>query len=314
MENETKKEKNLPPIVSIIIVAALISGAWIYTARLKSQEILWHPARLNPQDEISLKNGTELPVRWGDMGVKMTEAGVIDKEKFENLYSGRGGLSESDKKLLYNSDNGNLVINSENSGVMLNMLWALGLGNKNPILTEGPMVTYGDAGLPADLSATTSVTAEALAKAGNFASTGGWTLAKGNAMAHYGMHSFITLTPEQQMLIEKVSKDIYRPCCDNSTYFPDCNHGMAMLGLLELMASQGVSETDMYKVALQVNTLWFPGQYKAVAVFFKSKNMDWNTADPKKILSAEFSSASGYQGVLSQIQPQEQKGGGSCGA
>ena len=150
--------------------------------------------------------------------------------------------------------------------------------------------------------------------AGNFASTGGWTLSRGNAMDHYSVHAFITLTKEQQMLVERVSKNIYRPCCGNSTYFPDCNHGMAMLGLLELMASQGVSEQDMYKVALQVNTLWFPDTYEAIKAFYISKNIDWNTADPKIILGAEYSSASGYQKVMSQIKPQEQKGGTGCGA
>src|SRR3989338_6097091 len=175
---------------------------------------------------------------WGDLGVKMIEAGVIDQTKFENLYNGRGGLSLLEQKLLTNSsDNENLIINSENSGMMLNMLWAFGLANKNPILSEGPMMTYSGAGLPA----------EALVKAGNFASTGGWTLAKGSAMDHYNMHEFVKLTPDQQILVERVAKNIYRPCCDNSTYFPDCNHGMAMLGLLELIASQNVSEQDMYK-------------------------------------------------------------------
>jgi len=234
-------------------------------------------------------------VKWGNLGIKMTEAGVIDKAKFENLYAERGGLSAVDKKMLSDSNNGNIVITPKNSGVILNMLWAFGLGNKNPILENGPMVDkrYGGAD--------------------NFASTGGWTLAKGNAMDHYSMHSFIMLTLEQQALVEQVAKNIYRPCCGNSTYFPDCNHGMAMLGLLELMASQGVSETDMYKVALQVNTLWFPDTYQAIKTFFVSQNMDWNTVDPKKILSAEYSSASGYQKILSQIEPQKQKGGASCG-
>lgn len=237
-----------------------------------------------------------LSLHWGDLGVKMVEAGVIDKEKFENLYSQRGGLSEIDKKLLIDNNNGNIVINSENSGVILNIFWALGLGNKNPILENGPMIDkqYGGAG--------------------NFASTGGWTLAKGNAMDHYSMHKFITLTPEQQALVEQVAKNIYRPCCNNSTYFPDCNHGMAMLGLLELMASQGVTKADMYKFALQVNTLWFPDQYAAIKTLVTSQDVDWNTVDPKKILGAEYSSASGYQKVLSQIKPQEQKSGTSCGA
>ncbi len=246
----------------------------------------------------------EFSLYWGDIGVKMTGTGVIDKEKFENLYSQRGGLNEVDKKLLYGADNGNIVITQGNSGMMLNMLWAFGLANKNPILENGPMMTHSGADLPA----------EARAKAGNFASTGGWTLAQGNAMDHYNMHSFVTLTEEQQVLVERVAKNIYRPCCDNSTYFPDCNHGMAMLGLLELMASQGASEKDMYKIALQVNTLWFLDSYKAIKTFFASKNIDWNTVDPKKILGEEYSSVSGYQKMLSQMEPQKQKGGTSCGA
>ncbi|OGI74414.1 hypothetical protein A3D42_00970 [Candidatus Nomurabacteria bacterium RIFCSPHIGHO2_02_FULL_41_18] len=233
---------------------------------------------------------------WKNFGLQMVEAGVIDQTKFENLYTQRGGLSEADKKLLYGADNKNLVINSENSGVVLNMLWAFGLANKNPILENGSIMDpkYGGAG--------------------NFASTGGWTLAKGNAMDHYSMHSFVTLTPEQQALVERVSKGIFRPCCNNSTYFPDCNHGMAMLGLLELMASQGATEADMYKITLEVNTLWFPDTYEAIKTFVTSQGIDWNTIDPKKILGADYSSVSGYQKILSQIKPQEQKGGASCGA
>src|SRR3989338_4366517 len=179
-------------------------------------------------------------LNWANMGIKMVEAGVIDKDKFENLYSQRGGLTEADKKLLYGANNENMVINSENSGMMLNMLWAFGLANKNQILANGPMMDprYGEAS--------------------NFASTGGWTLAKGGAMDHYSMHSFVTLSSPQQALVEQVAKNIYRPCCKNSTYFPDCNHGMAMLGLLELMASQGANEDQMNKKALEVNALWFP--------------------------------------------------------
>ena len=198
--------------------------------------------------------------------------------------------------MLYGDNNANVTITSENSGVMLNMLWAFGLSNKNPILENGPMMD------------------ERYGGAGNFASTGGWTLAKGDAMNHYNMYSFITLTNEQQALVERVAKNIYRPCCDNSTYFPDCNHGMAMLGLLEIMASEGATEMDMYKVALQVNTFWFPDSYETIKNYFASKNIDWNTVDPKKILGAEYSSASGYQKILSQMKPQEPKDGASCGA
>ncbi|MBI3305556.1 hypothetical protein HYZ82_00265 [Candidatus Nomurabacteria bacterium] len=178
-------------------------------------------------------------LKWGRLGAKMVEAGVIDGEKFENLYKNRGGLSEADKELFYN-DGGNITITEENAGMMLNMLWAFGLSNDNPVLKEGPMMDprYGGAE--------------------RFASTGGWTLAKGNVMDHYSMHRWITLTDREQALVEKVSKKIFRPCCKNSTYFPDCNHGMAMLGLMELMASQGAIEEDMYKQAEKVNGYWFP--------------------------------------------------------
>jgi len=185
-------------------------------------------------------------LKWKNLGLQMVEAGVIDADKFESLYSQRGGLSEADKKLLYGKDNGELVITEENSGMMLNMLWAFGLANKNPILEMGPMMD------------------ERYGGAENFASTGGWTLAKGNAMDHYSMHEFVKLSPDQQGLVEKVSKGIFRPCCKNSTYFPDCNHGMAMLGLMELMAARGASEGEMNKKALEVNQLWFPELQKNV--------------------------------------------------
>ncbi len=299
MENETRKQNNVPPVLSIVVVIILIVAASIYTNRLaKNQkaEALLHPARYNVQNLAEINGGVELPVRWSDLGAQMVQAGVIDQTKFENLYSGRGGLSEADKKLLTDKNNGNIVMNSENSGVILNLLWALGLSNKNSILENGPMTDpkYGGAG--------------------NFASTGGWTLSQGGPMSHYSMHSFVKLTAEQQALVERVAKGIYRPCCNNSTYFPDCNHGMAMLGLLELMASEGMSESDMYKIALQVNTLWFLSQYEAIKTFVTSQGVDWNTVDPKKILGPDYSSASGYQKVLSQIKPQEQKGGASCGA
>lgn len=191
----------------------------------KIKEIIYSAAIVLIITTLGFVPATEkaFALNWGNMGVSMMEAGVIDKDKFPNFYN---------KK--------NLVINSENSHAVLNTLWALGLGNKNPILEEGPMMDPKYGGVE------------------NFASTGGWTLAKGNAMDHYSMHEFMKLDAEQQQLVEKVSKNIFRPCCRNSTYFPDCNHGMAMLGLLELMASQGVKEDEMYKIAEEVNGYWFP--------------------------------------------------------
>ena len=211
------------------------------------------------------------------------------------LYNQRGGLNNEDKNLLYGENNGNLTIDSENAGYILNLFWAFGLANKNEILENGPMTDsqYGGAG--------------------NFASTGGWTMSQNDTMNHYSKHQFIDLTNEQQSLVERVSKNIYRPCCGNSTYFPDCNHGMAMLGLLELMANQGVSESDMYRVALIVNSYWFPDTYLTIAKYFQNRGIDWKNVDPKEILSSAYSSASGYQKVLSEVEPIQPQGGGGCG-
>ncbi|MEK7076293.1 MAG: hypothetical protein AAB941_01365 [Patescibacteria group bacterium] len=247
------------------------------------------------EKEVLPAEGVILPVKWGDLGAQMVKAGVIDADKFEGNYGGQNKLSDESKRLLYDSGNGNIKITKENAGVLLNLLWALGLGNKNTILEKGPMSDkkYGGAG--------------------GFASTGGWTLAQGNTMNHYSKHEFISLTPEQQQLVEQVSWNIYRPCCGNPTYFPDCNHGMAMLGLLELMASQGVNEEDMYKAALAVNSYWFPEIYINLAKYFESQGTPWKKIDPKEVLGADYSSASGYRNILNKIQPIKQQSGGGCG-
>jgi hypothetical protein len=235
------------------------------------------------EEAILPAEGVILPVVWGDLGKQMTKIGIIDKEKFEALYSRRGGLNESMKALFEGENNKEILMTKENSGVILNLLWAFALVNKNVILEEGPMTDkkYGGAG--------------------RFASTGGWNLAVGNTMDYYSKHRLVSLTDIQQRRVENVSKNIYRPCCGNSVYFPDCNHGMAMLGLLELLASQDMSEEEMYQVALQVNSFWFPGTYKAIAEYFNNRGVEWNEIDAKEVLGASYSSAAGYRNIVSDL-------------
>ncbi|MDP2648626.1 MAG: hypothetical protein Q8P19_01865 [bacterium] len=248
--------------------------------------------------EVIPEEGVTLPIRWGDIGARMVEAGVIDREEFEELYAGRGGMSDDTKEILSTDYQKQIVMTRDNAGELLNVLWAFGLGNENPILQDTTEMMNPDYG-----------------GAGGFASTGGWTLAKGDPMDHYGAHSFVILTQEQQARVDSVSRNIYRPCCGNSTHFPDCNHGMAMLGLLELMAANGVSEDEMYKVALQVNSYWFPDTYLTIAQYLASEGTDWEDADPKAILGYEYSSAAGYQRIMSLVtKPAQVGGGGSCGA
>lgn len=293
-----KKTYLLP--ASILASSAVLAGALIYVTVVNTKKVTVSANTLSSvsqlQEKVLPSKGVELPVVWGDLGKKLVDAGVIDGDKFKAIYEQRGAFTEEDKSLLLGSNNGKLKITAENSGYLLNLLWALGLGNKNPILDTGEMVnpSYGGAQ--------------------KFASTGGWTIAKGNPMDHYSRHSFVVLTKEQQALVDKVSAGIYRPCCGNATNFPDCNHGMAMLGLLELMASQNVSEQDMWKTALVVNSYWFPNNYLTIATYMQNKGVDWKDVDPKEMLGAPYSSQRGNANISSQVAPaQGQQGGGGCG-
>lgn len=294
---------------AILGASLIMAGAWIYTARLKTLPgqtagaVSGATSAVNDAQLAQLEKevlpgaGITLPIKWGDLGARLTQNGTIDLKKFEELYKGRGGLNPDEKKLLAGGGNGQIKITPENSGLWLNLLWALGLGNKNEILEKGPMSDkrYGGAE--------------------NFASTGGWTLATGDAMRHFSRYRLVELTADQQALVEKVSKGIYRPCCGNSTYFPDCNHGMAMLGLLELMAAQGVNEDEMYRLALQVNSYWFPDTYLTIAKYLSSKGISFRDANPAELLGYNFSSGAGYKQIMSQVAPvAPQGGGGGCGA
>ncbi|MCR4279629.1 MAG: hypothetical protein NUV78_02740 [Candidatus Zambryskibacteria bacterium] len=121
----------------------------------------------------------------------------------------------------------------------LNLLWAFGLANKNRVLEEGPMMDQRYGGPH------------------RMASVGGWSVARGNAMDHYSMHSLLPLSTDEQELVERVSKSVFRPCCKNSAYFPDCNHGMAMLAFLEILATQGAEEETLKTAADNANSDWF---------------------------------------------------------
>lgn len=306
MNNETQERNhsNFGVGASILLSAIILAGAWIYTTGSTTSAVPHGSNRAAPsgraqgtelEEKVLPSAGVVVPVTWGDLGAQLVHAGVIDADKLMAIYGARGAFTDAYKNLLLGQNDGKLRITRGNAGYVLNLFWALGLGNKNSILENGEM------------------TDPAYGGAGNFASTGGWTIAKGNSMDHYSKHSFLTLTPDQQALVDKVSRGIYRPCCGNATHFPDCNHGMAMLGLLELMASQGVNERDMVKAALAANAYWFPDTYLTIATYMSNKGVDWKNADPREILGINYSSAQGYQRIAAQVvQPQERQGGGGC--
>lgn len=300
-ENATKKDLSIP--VSIIISTVILAGAWMYVTGLRSGSIKqqsasvvdgFEVARSALEEAVLPAKGIELPVVWGSLGIKLVSTGAIDETKFKAIYGPR--FTKEYETLLSGKSEGKLRITNDNAGYILNLFWALGLANKNSILDSGEMVNPQYGGVQ------------------NFASSGGWTAAQGDAMDHYSKHAYFTLTEDEQFLVDKVSRNIYRPCCNNTTHFPDCNHGMAMLGFLELMASQGVSEADMYKAALAVNSYWFPDNYLTIATYMKSIGVSWSAVNPQEILGANYSSISGYQNIASKVPAQSgSQGGSGCG-
>jgi len=266
------------------------------TAGLKQQKEL---AAL--YEQVNPKDGYSLPISYGDLGPQLLESGMISYEAFAAIYENSGNpLSAEQTEILKNGSNKEIIINAENSHFLLNFFWAVGLANKNSILTDGPMVQNSGGQVE------------------RFASTGGWTLAAKPITELYASRDLIPLTAEQQTLVEEVATAIYRPCCNNHTLFPDCNHGMAMLGVLELMASQGAGADEMFEAAKYINAYWFPQQALETALYLKSNEaIDFANADARLVVGDRFSSASGFgmvhenlqvQGLLKQAPDQ----GGSC--
>jgi len=253
-------------------------------------------------DQVNPPDGYELPIQYGNFAPRLVAAGIIDYAGFVKLYQEIGfPLSEQQIAILSKGSNDTVVFNKENQHFLLNLFWALGLANQNKILTEGLMMRDGKD------------------KVVNFASTGGWTLASAPVADLYASQPIIILTDEQQKRLEEVAAGVYRPCCDNPTHFPDCNHGMAMLGMLELMASQGASVGDMFEAAKYVNAFWFPQQALELAVLFKtSNNVEFTQVEGAQVVGKQLFSGSGFQVVHQWLAKNEKldqvpDGGGSCG-
>jgi hypothetical protein len=234
-----------------------------------------------PVTQVTLPDSYTLPVSFGDIGPRLLAAGAIDYDSFVQVYEQAGQPLRVDQlAILAKGSNEPIVINRENAYFLLNFFWSVGLTNQNILLTEGPMKQYSQG----DIS--------------RFASIGGWTIGAKPAVELYASTPLIKLTPEQQARLAEVAQGVYRPCCDNHTAFPDCNHGMAMLGLLELMAAQGATVDEMFAAAKYVNAFWFPQQMLELAVLFKvSRGQGFAEVDARELVGPSLSSGTGFQKV-----------------
>jgi hypothetical protein len=252
--------------------------------------------------QTTLPISYRLPVSFGDIGPKLLAEGAIDFERFVQTYERAGqALNDAQLAVLTEGSNAPVMVDRDSAYFLLNFLWALGLTNQNPLLDEGPLMQYSEGDI------------------GRFASTGGWTLGKRPATELYSSASLVPLSSEQQLRLENVSYNVYRPCCNNHTAFADCNHGMAMLGLLELMASQGATEDEMFEAAKNVNSFWFPQQALETAIFFQATmGLDYSDVDGSMAVGAEFFSGSGFRSAQEWLasngqSEQAPNSGSGCG-
>ena len=238
------------------------------------------------KEQMNPKEGYQLNVSYGTLGPQLIQIGTINPAKFAAVFEAyHETITPEEEAILTKGSDAPIRITAANAHFLLDFFWAVGLTNASPILTKGPMMQYG------------------VNQLGSFASTGNWVIGNADAMQYYAKETIIPLTAQQEALVENVAAHVYRPCCANSALFPDCNHGMAMLGMLELMASSGATADEMYQAAKYVNAYWFPLEYYQLAVYFKkTKGLDFQHIDPKVLLSKDYSSVFGIQNVQRFLQ------------
>lgn len=290
--------------LSVTFAAGLGSGFALWSARPApagaSQTLAASAPTSVPHTAPALPLRYALPLSYGSIGPHLIRAGVFAFDAFAAVFEGSATpLTKEQRRILQEGSGEQIVIDEQNARFLLNLFWAVGLANNNPILRTGTMVAKGSVD--------------------GFASTGGWTLATAPVHMLYAASSLATLDKRQQARLEEAVDAIYRPCCDNATSFPDCNHGMAMLGLLEVLAARGVEVEELFDAAKMVNRFWFPSQSAELALYYRAQGVaEFAAISPREAVSAERFSGRGFgemhkwlvgNGLLNS----QNQGGSNCG-
>jgi hypothetical protein len=246
-------------------------------------------------------DGYVTSISFGDTIQRLVAAGAVDPEKFRRFYEARGGLPGWVDRLFAAPTGEPITFSRETAPYLLNLLWPLGLSTKTAFNDKSPL---NNVRLP------------------SFASTGGWRLGKSrNGYVYFNRVETMRLDAAQESIVFEAARQTYRPCCDNSAFFQDCNHGSAMLGLFELAASQGATREDLFRIGLAANAHWYPRQYVATALYFRSaEGQLWDRVPREALLGKRFSSLSGWstnvdrrlQGTVQEFRTAP-RGQGACG-
>ena len=245
--------------------------------------------------------GFQSKIALRDSILRLVQHEVIDRGKFFAFYGMGGPLPKEFGDVLSQASDREILLTTTNSTYYVNLLWPVGLATHMAANADSP------------LNGTSLY---------NFASTGGWTLGREqNGGAYFNKFPIVRLTKEEEARVALIAKSTYRPCCNNSTFFQDCNHGSALLGLLQLGASQGLSEKELYREALAFNSFWFPDTYVRTALFFKLvKKTEWADVDPQVVAGFDYSAGGPWQqNVAAQVEtmpgllPPAPGAGAGCG-
>lgn len=224
-------------------------------------------------EEVVPQRGFDTGVTFGDALQKVIAAGALDPEK---LRAHDQALPHWVERLLDGRSEERILFTRERASYLVQLLWPIGLSNRAVFNRQSPINTDHLSG---------------------FASTGGWTLGRAtDGAAYFDKIDAVPLTDRQAFLALAVATNTFRPCCDNGTFFQDCNHGSALLGLIELAVSQGRTADAVYRIALAANAYWFPEQYARTAQYFSHfEGRSWQRVSAPVVLGASFSTLSGWK-------------------
>lgn len=247
------------------------------------------------QSQVLPSNGFVLPAKWGDIVHEAVLANVINVKNLSLILNySKEPLTPSEMRILNGTSTANIILNSSDALFVVDVLWGVGINNNNPIISNGSISQYNN--YTYTVNGITKIYTETPY---DYASTGGYG-ALGNLQL--GKLNLISLTPQQQDLANFVAMHSYRPCCNNPTSFPDCNHGAAALALVEIMASQGNGVNATFTAVKDFNSLYFTQQYIYDAIYLASQGTSWNNVSPSIVTGYNFSSYSGASKVQQYVQ------------
>ena len=214
-----------------------------------------------------------------DSVIRLVRAGVIDLGKFFDLQRRTGKTPNGLSHVFAEPSPNPILLTRDNASAYVNLLWPIGLANRMLGNFTSPL---------SDVSLA------------DFASTAGWTLGdRAEGSGYFNKFPIVEMTSAQEALAIRVAKSTFRPCCDNSTFFQDCNHGSALFGALQLGAAQGLDELELYREALAFNSFWFPDYYVRTAIYFSIvRKQAWDEVDPKEVMGPTFSALSSWRRLV----------------